>query len=102
MQTTYYETSSFIAHQDNVVDLSHYRQRLAAVSGERFAASGPWEEGPTSATHCPEVNRRGRPRGGDRRLRARRRVLAFWMDVCASGAVLLFAITAMVQFFRLI
>ena len=29
MQTLYYTTKSFIRHQDNVVDLSEYRRRLA-------------------------------------------------------------------------
>ena len=29
MQTLYYTTKSFIRHQDNVVDLTEYRRRLA-------------------------------------------------------------------------
>ena len=40
MQTIYYETSNFIRHEGNLVDLAAYRQKLAAVSG------GNWSPAP--------------------------------------------------------
>ena len=40
MQTIYYQTSSFIRHEGNVVDLGAYRRKLSAVSG------GDWEDVP--------------------------------------------------------
>lgn len=98
MQTIYYETSSFISHEDNVVDLSVYRQKLAAVSGGDFAPAAPQRTVTPPPAAAPAAPRRRRV---TRREQARRRVLHFWLDVCASGAVLLFSITAMVQFLRL-
>ena len=37
MQTMYFETSSFIRHEGNLVDLAAYRQKLSAVSGGCWA-----------------------------------------------------------------
>ena len=56
MQTIYYETSNFIRHEGNLVDLAAYRQKLAAVSGGNGAPAAlgdgsavppwPWTSAP--------------------------------------------------------
>ena len=37
MQTMYYQTSHFIRHQGNLVDLTAYRRKLTAASGGALA-----------------------------------------------------------------
>ena len=60
MQTIYYQTSSFIRHEGNVVDLGAYRRKLSAVSG------GDWEDVPVQepAPTQPEAAAAGRTCAG--------------------------------------
>ena len=55
MQTIYYETSNFIRHEGNLVDLAAYRQKLAAVSG------GNWSPAPEGS---PAFEAEAPPRTG--------------------------------------
>ena len=74
MQTIYYETSNFIRHEGNLVDLAAYRQKLAAVSGGNwspapegspaFETAPPCRPGPGLLRQCghrgPDGERRDR------------------------------------------
>ena len=105
MQTIYYETSSFIRHQGNVVDLGAYRQRLAAVSGETWTVSQPVEAPAAEAEEAapvltlvppvsPAVQR-------ERRRRKHVRRFGMFLDFAASAAIVVFTLTAVVSFLRL-
>ncbi len=103
MQTIYYETSSFIRHQGNVVDLGAYRQRLAAVSGETWTVSQPVEipaeeDAAPALTLVPPVSP-----SLQRERRRRRNVRRFGMflDFAASAAIVVLTLTAVVSFLRL-
>ena len=93
MQTIYYETSNFIRHEGNLVDLAAYRQKLAAVSG------GKWSPAPEGSPGLvPEespAQRRARRTG--RRLR--RAALA--LDFCASAAIVVLTVSAVIGFLHL-
>ena len=72
MQTIYYETSNFIRHEGNLVDLAAYRQKLAAVSGGNwspapegspaFEAEAPPRTGSCTCKAC-QISRCGAARG---------------------------------------
>ena len=88
MQTIYYQTSSFIRHEGNVVDLGAYRRKLSAVSG------GDWEDVPVQEPaptqpeaavpllrlvppESPKVRAARRHRGNDDERRQKRRQRKF-------------------------
>lgn len=105
MQTIYYQTSNFIRHQGNVVDMGTYRQRLDAVSGghwvtEAVPADVEWESRPAAELYVLEQACAAAPAAPPRRKNSRRALLRFWLDVCVSGAVLLLSMTAVMQFLR--
>ena len=92
MKTMYYQTSHFISHTDNLVDLGEYRSKLEQVQRDSLArrreplyealeaeADGAEEPGfqPVVRTMSP----------GQRR-RARRERQAWRLDACASLAVI--------------
>lgn len=104
MQTIYYQTSSFIRHEGNVVDLGAYRRKLSAVSG------GDWEDVPVQEPAPTQPEAAAPPlrlvppespkvRAARRRRNVRRVGLA--LDLLASLAVVAVTVTAMVQFVRL-
>lgn len=102
MQTIYYETSSFIRHEGNVVDLGAYRQKLAAVSGEDWSGVAerellpPMEEDAAPLlTLVPEESDQTRIQ---RRRHHRVRRAGILLDLGASAAILLMTITAVVRF----
>ena len=103
MQTIYYETSNFIRHEGNLVDLAAYRQKLAAVSGGNWSpapeGSPAFEaEAPPRTGTVPEespAQRRARRTG--RRLR--RAALA--LDFCASAAIVVLTVSAVIGFLHL-
>ena len=98
MQTMYYKTSSFIRHQGNLVDLAAYRRKLSAVSGgwaPEAAPAADLEEGPALRL-LPRAGERRAPRGRVLRRRARR--LAAALDLCASLAVVVLALSAAASF----
>lgn len=69
MQTIYYETSNFIRHEGNLVDLAAYRQKLAAVSGGNWSpapeGSPAFEaEAPRARERCCGLCRRRAPPSG--------------------------------------
>ena len=102
MQTIYYKTSNYIRHQGNVVDLGDYRTRLDAVSGGHWVPEAelveePWEAAPAAELYVME---RPRPAAPVRKKKSRRAELRFIMDICASTAVLLLTMTAVMQFLR--
>lgn len=100
MQTTYFETSCFIRHENNIVNLGAYRQKLSAVSGDSFSAEAeatttPSRPSPAVLTLMEELTR------SRRTVRRRNSALfALCVDVGVSMAVLLFAMTALIQFLR--
>ena len=99
MQTIYFETSSFIRHEGNVVDLSAYRQKLSAVSG------GDWVPGPEMAEEAPApvVALPAAPAVTAQERERRRKVRRFGilLDLAASAAIVVLTLTAVVQFVRL-
>ena len=93
MKTMYYQTSHFISHTDNLVDLGEYRSKLEQVQRASLArrrepldetleaeADGAEEPGfqPVVLTMSP---------GQRRRVRRERR--SWTLDACASLAVVL-------------
>jgi len=93
MKTMYYQTSHFISHTDNLVDLGEYRSKLEQVQRDSLArrreplyealeaeADGAEEPGfqPVVLTMSP---------GQRRRVRRERR--SWTLDACASLAVVL-------------
>ena len=101
MQTVYYQTSSFIRHEGNLVDLTAYRRKRSAVSGGTGAAgAAPREKrGPALVLLEPAVP--GRP--PRRRPAGRRRLgrLALALDLCASLAVVVLTLSAAASFLLL-
>lgn len=87
MQTTYYKTSNFIQHRDNLVDLEEFRQRTALAQRDSLARRMEereiWEqEEPGFRPVVLTLDKKTR-----RRLRRERR--AWTLDACASLAVVL-------------
>ena len=82
MQTLYYTTSNFIRHTDNIVDLSQYRRKLAAVEQVRMA----WQE---QEEDEEPVEVQPRPRRSQQRRERRAAVLDMW----ASMGVLVMTVT---------
>ena len=104
MQTIYYQTSSFIRHEGNVVDLGAYRRKLSAVSGGDWEDVPVQEPAPTQPEAAAPLLRLVPPepskaRAARRRRNVRRVGLA--LDLLASLAVVAVTVTAMVQFVRL-
>ena len=107
MQTIYYETSNFIRHEGNLVDLAAYRQKLAAVSGgnwspapegsSAFEAEAPPHTGTVLRLVPEESPAQRRARRTGRRLR--RAALA--LDFCASAAIVVLTVSAVIGFLHL-
>lgn len=83
MQTVYYATSNYIRHTGNVVDLMEYRRKLALKN-----APAP------ASTPGPEA----RPAAVKRRRRQGRLTPGLLLDLCASAAIVVFTVTATIQF----
>ena len=81
MQTLYYTTKSFIRHQDNVVDLTEYRRRLA----QAVQAQDPEEEDP-----APQAQ--AEPRRSRRSHTGRASRGALFLDGCASLGVVVMTV----------
>lgn len=106
MQTMYFETSSFIRHEGNLVDLAAYRRKLSAVSGESWAprfeeASEPEPEAREvpRLTVLPTWEARTETPRAHRTRRGRRLALA--LDLCASLAVIALTVCAALSFLQL-
>ena len=80
MQTLYYTTSNFVRHTDNIVDLSEYRRKLAAVQRQQIA----WQED-------EEETMEYQPR--PRRSQQRRERHAALLDLWASMGILVMTIS---------
>lgn len=100
MQTIYYETSSFIRHEGNVVDLDVYRQKLSAVSGGDWAPESVPAEGETPADLVAlPAGPAAAAQERERRRKVRRAGMV--LDFAASAAIIVLTLTAVVQFIRL-
>ena len=107
MQTIYYETSNFIRHEGNLVDLAAYRQKLAAVSGGNwspapegspaFEAEAPPRTGTVLRLVPEESPAQRRARRTGRRLRR----AALPLDFCASAAIVVLTVSAVIGFLHL-
>ena len=91
MKTMYYQTSHFICHSGNVVDLEEFRRKLALTQRDSLARQLEEPEEPEeqenvepSAFHPVVLTMTGRER-----RRARRNRQAWMLDACASLAVIL-------------
>lgn len=86
MQTTYYQTSNFIQHSGNMIDLTEFRRRAMAQrdSLARQPQEDLWDTGeePAFRPVLLEIT-------PEERRRARRERRAWRLDVCASLAVIL-------------
>ena len=94
MQTIYYQTSNFIRHTDNVVDLTEYRRKMA-LAQEGSLAPKPQEEdyGLEDSWEQP-VLREITPRTRRSQQRSQRAML---LDLCASLSVVIMTLTFTVQ-----
>ena len=107
MQTIYYaDFINFIRHEGNLVDLAAYRQKLAAVSG------GNWSPAPEGSRR---LRRGGAPRARERcqacpeeapQRRARRTGETAppcrpALDFCASAAIVVLTVSAVIGFLHL-
>ena len=105
MQTIYYQTSSFIRHEGNVVDLGAYRRKLSAVSGGDWEDVPVQEPAPTQPEAAVPLLRLVPPESPKVRAARRRRQnvrrVGLALDLLASLAVVAVTVTAMVQFVRL-
>lgn len=107
MQTIYYETSNFIRHEGNLVDLGAYRQKLAAVSGESWGPepAAPLmyevEKMPSSVPVLTLVPQESPAQRRARRSRKRVRGFALALDFCASLAIVVLTVCAVAAFLQL-
>ena len=107
MQTIYYQTSSFIRHEGNVVDLGAYRRKLSAVSGGDWEDVPVQEPAPTQPEAAAPLLRLVPPESPKvraarrRRQNVRRLAQPATLPLLASLAVVAVTVTAMVQFVRL-
>lgn len=81
MQTLYYTTNNFVRHTDNIVDLSEYRRKLAAVQ-----AQAAWQD---EAEEFEAAEFQPRPRRSQQRQERRAALLDMW----ASMGMLIMTIT---------
>ncbi|MCI8304250.1 MAG: hypothetical protein HFF52_06440 [Lawsonibacter sp.] len=97
MKTMYYQTSHFICHSGNVVDLEEFRRKLALTQRDSLARQleNSYE---TLEPEEPEEQENVEPSAfhpvvltmtGRERRRARRNRQAWMLDACASLAVIL-------------
>lgn len=107
MQTIYYETNNFIRHEGNLVDLGAYRQKLAAVSGGGWdmAARAPAvyevEQAPSPAPVLALVPPVSEAQVRSRHRRRRVRGFALALDACATLAIVVLTVCAVVVFLSL-
>lgn len=106
MQTMYFETSSYIRHEGNLVDLAAYRQKLSAASGgswpRQFEEAAEPEEELREAPRLAVLPARGARPEPPRARRARRaHRLALALDLCASLAVIVLTVCAAMSFLQL-
>ncbi len=88
MKTVYYQTSNFIRHTGNIIDLDELRRRQALAQRDSLARQPEvlYEaEAPEETGFCPVVLTMTR----SQRRRARRDRRAWTLDACASLAVVL-------------
>ena len=90
MQTVYYQTSNFIRHTDNVVDLNEYRRKMA-LAQEGSLAPKPQVQDFEEEWEQP-VLREITPRRS--RQREKR---AMVLDLCASLSVVIMTLTFTIQ-----
>ena len=87
MKTMYYQTSNFIQHTGNIIDLGELRRRQALAQKDSLARQ------PEEGLWIPEEEPAFRPvvltLSPEERRRARRERQAWRLDVCASAAVVL-------------
>ena len=107
MQTIYYQTSHFIRHQGNLVDLAAYRQKLSAVSGGDLAPvleepvpdAEPRAQGPELYLLPKPAPMTPRRRMARRQRRLRRAAVV--LDLCASAAMIALTAGALAAFLAL-
>lgn len=104
MQSMYFETDRFIQHEGNLVDLTAYRQKLSAVSGDCWPAQDEGFPGPEVAdepalTILPERREPFRRTGGGRVRRVSRAALV--LDLCATLAIVVLTAAAVAGFLLL-
>lgn len=89
MQTVYYQTSSFIRHTGNVVDLGEYRRRAERVQRDSLARQPEElrEDLEPEAAEEPGFQPLVLTMSRAQRRRARRERRSWTLDVCASLAV---------------
>lgn len=90
MQTVYFQTSKFIRHTGNLVDLTEYRRKLALAQETREAAVR--EIAPEEETVYVPL-----PRKSAQRRRARARLTGLLLDWAASAALIIVALAFTVK-----
>ena len=85
MQTIYFQTSNFIRHTGNLVDLTEYRRKLALAQETRETAVK--EIAPEEETEYIPL-----PRKSAQRRRARARLTGILLDWAASAALIVVAV----------
>ena len=85
MKTMYYQTSHFISHTDNLVDLGEYRSKLEQVQRDSLARQPQAALWPEEPAFQPVVL----SSPPEERRRAWRQRRAWTLDACASLAVVL-------------
>lgn len=94
MQTVYYQTSNFIRHTDNVVDLNEYRRKMALAQEGSLAPKPQVEDYDLENGWEQPVLREITPRP---RRSSRRSQRAMLLDLCASLSVVIMTLTFTVQ-----
>ena len=89
MQTMYYQTSSFIQHTGNVIDLTELRRRQAAAQRDSLARQPEAVYIPEEPQEEPGFRPVVLTMSKAQRRRARRERRAWTLDACASLAVVL-------------
>lgn len=89
MQTIYFETTHFIQHTGNLVDLTEYRQKLALARGEEPEIPACVRMDEAEAAPAPPARRRSRRHG--------RGSAALAADWAASAAIVVMTVAMLVK-----
>lgn len=89
MQTNYFETTHFIQHTGNLVDLTEYREKLALAQGEELEIPACVQMDEEEAAPAPPARRRSRLHG--------RGSIALAADWAASAAIVAMAVAVIAK-----